>query len=327
MKLRVEARLSLLLWRPGKLLSVLVDRTLRKSKHLKSSKVRSSLILALPLCAALVSLVVERNLVQAGGPVGSTCTYAAGVVRVEMSRNNAHGTLDRDRSGIIYYYDHNSTREPCGGATVLSTERIVVEDTQRGAGTAFFLDVSKGSFGHNGREIPMRIDLGPSGYDSFIVEGGRKNDTWTFGKSRANLQRDQAAEIDFANPPDIASASSAGGHDRVCADGRRGTGRASGVPWAIEGGDAPDRLCGGREEDHVLGGNGHDVMRGKGSTDVLTGGAGRDRVLGNAKDDFLEGNEGVDELRGGAGGDAFNGGSGFDSCNGTAREFERNCES
>ena len=278
------------------------------------------------VCLAFALALVVTDPAEAGGPVGSRCTYSDGVVRVEMYRNNAHGTLDRDESGVIYYQDHNSTREPCGAGTVFSTTKIVVKDTLKGAFTAFFLDISEGHFANNGNEIPIRIDLGPSGYDGFIVYGGGDEDFWTFGRNRTNLQRDQAAEIAFATPPDTASAWPGGGEDRVCAAGGRGTGRPSLVGWAMEGGAGGDVLCGGGEEDHLLGAAGNDVLRGRGAFDVLLGGGGRDRMFGNAQDDSLEGEEGADVLRGGNGEDGFNGGPGFDDCDGGAGELQRNCE-
>ena len=294
--------------------------------ELGGARTRSVPIVGLLLCLAFALALVAADPVAAGGPIGSRCTYSDGVVRVEMYRNNAHGTLGRDASGVIYYYDHNSTREPCGAATVFSTERIVVEDTLKGAFTAFFLDISEGQFASNGDEIPIRIDLGPSGYDGFILYGGGEEDFWTFGRNRANLQRDQAAEIVFVNLPETASAWSAGGRDRVCATGGRGTGRASLVPWGIDSGARGDTLCGGGEEDLLVGADGNDVLRGRGAFDVLHGGAGRDLMFGNAQGDSLEGDEGADRLRGGSGEDRLNGGPGFDDCAGGAPEFQRNCE-
>lgn len=275
------------------------------------------------LLVASVALVMPAGTALAN----SKCTFSDGVVRVTLDRprGTADATLERDETGAIFYID-GSGRRPCGEATVLTTRRIKVEDVVKGGFTHFRLDISEGQFSFGDHEIPIRIDLGPSGYDTFMVYGGPANDFWTFGGARANLQRDSAAEIRFVNPPDVASGWSRGGADRICAGGGRGTGRASRVVWGLEAGARDDVLCGGGEEDHLLGADGDDVIRGRGASDVILGGTGDDLLFGNAGGDSLEGEEGSDEIRGGQGDDSFNGGRGPDVCDGGRGEIQRNCE-
>ena len=278
-------------------------------------------------CLLVLAATVATLFPAGSASANSRCTFSDGVVQVKLDRprGTADATLKRRGNGKIYYTD-GSGRRQCGGATVSNTKLITVEDVAKRTSTHFRLDISEGHFARGKNEIPIRIDLGPSGYDSFIVYGGRQRDHWTFGRAGANLQRDHTAEIVFANPPDTASAWTRGGVDRVCASGGRGTGRASLVWWIIEGGARDDTLCGGGEEDLLVGADGDDTLRGRGESDHIDGSAGRDHLYGNAGEDFLEGEEGGDELVGGAAEDSFNGGPAFDRCDGRGDEIERNCE-
>lgn len=287
------------------------------------ASVRWSRSAPLVLLTTVFSLLLPVGTASAN----SRCTFSDGVVRVELNRprGTADATLERRPGGKIFYTD-GSGRRQCGDATVDNTRRITVEDVARRANTHFRLDISEGHFVDGRKEIPIRIDLGPSGYDSFILYGGERKDFWTFGRGGANLQRDRSAEIVFANPPDTASAWSRGGVDHICASGGRETGRSSFVWWILEGGARDDTICGGGGDDALVGADGDDTMRGRGGPDHIYGSEGRDRVYGNSGEDILEGEEGGDVLNGGASEDSFNGGPAFDRCDGRGDEFERNCE-
>ena len=119
---------------------------------------RAARAAGLLLVLATTLIVVPQTPVFAA----SRCEYSDGVVHVQLARprGTAEGTLERDSTGAIYWTDGNG-RNPCGGATVLTTRRIRVKDVVRGGFTHFRLDVSEGDFARGPDEIPIRIDLGP----------------------------------------------------------------------------------------------------------------------------------------------------------------------
>lgn len=267
--------------------------------------------------AAAVGLALVQSTPAVAGD-NSTCTYSGTIVRVRLLQDGSSGVLQRNAAGAIFYDSETSTPQPCGLATVFTTDRIVVKDASAGGSTGIVLDVSQGDFAAGPNEIPIKIDLGAGAVDTFAVVGGGGADNWTFGTARGNLQNDAAGEIDFLSQPDYGIAATGGGANRVCASGRRGTGRTSVMPWVMSGGGGDDKLCGGLRDDHLLGRGGIDRVSGKGGQDRARGGGGIDLVRGNAGNDVLGGGKAADDLRGGRGFDACKGGAG--------RDREASCE-
>lgn len=203
---------------------------------------------------------------------------------------------------------------PCGAATVLSTTSIKIEDTTNDKDTGVVLDLSNGPLENaSGDEIQISVDLGSGQNDTFGVVGTSGKDSWTFGRSKGNLQDDGEAEIKFGSFPDLAFGVTGAGADRACASGRRGTGDAAINTWVFTGGKGADSLCGGNATDGLFGSGGGDKLRGNGSPDLIKGGAGEDKIFGSSGNDELRGNGDPDEIDGGGGQDLCDGGEGNDA--------------
>jgi Ca2+-binding RTX toxin-like protein len=204
---------------------------------------------------------------------------------------------------------------PCGTATVLTTESIVIEDTTNDKDTGVIIDLSNGPLENSsGDGIPMSVDLGAGRNDTFGVNGTTGNDFWTFGRSKGNLQEDEEAEITFESFPDLAFGVTGDGTDRACANGGHGTGDdAALITWVFNGGGDVDTLCGGNATDGLIGEGGADNLRGYGSPDLIKGRAGEDKIFGSSGNDELRGNNGHDEIDGGTGQDLCYGGEGTDT--------------
>lgn len=269
------------------------------------------------LAATSVAFALPAGTAGAGGT--SSCTFTGGEVKVTLQQDDSSGILSRNALGVIEYSDGTTPDpEPCGTATVVTTDRITIEDTSNGGSTGIILDIRGGHFADGGNEIPIIVDLGAGNLDSFGVIGGTGNDRWTFGTTKGNLQNDDQGEIEFESLPDFGFGTPRGGNDNLCASGGEGTGNTSVIGWVFLGGEDDDRLCGSLVTDRLVGGGGNDLVRGKGGGDVIKGKAGNDR---------LRGNRGNDRLAGGAGGDNLKGGAGIDTCRGgSGGDHKRRCE-
>ncbi|MDQ4095543.1 MAG: hypothetical protein M3174_04975, partial [Actinomycetota bacterium] len=139
----------------------------------------------------------------------STCTYDGDEVRVNLQDHGSSAVLSRDALGVIEFSDGTAPDpEPCGLATITTTDRITIEDTSvnpetsQGGNTSIILDIRQGHFANGGNEIPIKVDLGAGTSDAFGVLGGSDNDRWTFGTTKGNLQDDSHGEIEFETLPD-----------------------------------------------------------------------------------------------------------------------------
>ena len=265
--------------------------------------------------AACVLVVGGTTAVQAGEPGPSTCTFSSGEVLVDLQEDGSSGILSRNVAGVIMYDDEAeppTPPAPCGMATTATTTLIKVEDTGDDGSTGIILDLTEGHFANGGTEIPIEIDLARGPLDTLGLVGSTDADFWTFGFKKANLQEDQNAEVTFVAFPDFGFGAAEAGNDRVCANGRRGTGGASQIGWVFFGAGGSDVLCGGQDSDRIVGQAGNDKIKGNGSGDTLKGGAGADRIAGNSSSDLLAGGKGGDDLNGGPGFDGCNGGPGGD---------------
>ena len=255
----------------------------------------------------------------AGG--ASTCTQSGTEVRVNLMADGSSGVLQRNAAGAILYDEGGDATpaEPCGLATVFTTDKIEIEDTSNDGGTAIVIDVSQGDFSDGTSDIPITVDLGAGYIDAFGVIGSGDRDYWTFGASqsgltRGNLQNNGSAEIRFLSQPDFGFGASHAGNDRVCSLGGNSHGipRKSLIGWVWIGGAGRDSLCGGLSSDRLVGKPGGDNLRGGGGGDVLKGGDDADRLKGGGGSDLLKGSQGPDVLRGGPGQDSCRGGPGAD---------------
>ena len=268
------------------------------------------------LCVLALGLLFLPTPARAGG--NSTCTFSSGRVYVNLQNDGSSGILQRNAGGVILYQaEGDASPQPCGLATVFTTDRIKVEDTSDDGGTAIFLDVSQGDFSDGIDDIPVRIDLGAGAIDAFGLIGGSGADHWTFGANRkgltrGNLQNNESAEIKFSSQPDFGFGASGAGNDRACSRGGGGIPRQSLIGWVWIGGGGADKLCGGLTSDRLVGRGGNDNLAGGRGGDTLKGGDGADALKGGASGDLLRGGPGPDNLRGGGGFDRCSGGPGAD---------------
>ena len=267
--------------------------------------------------AAFLAVIPVMGTASAGG--NSSCTFSGGEVYVNLMQDDSSGILSRDAAGLILYQEEGSTAQPCGVATVLTTDLIKVEDTSSGGSTGIIFDLSEGSFTGGSGDIPVRIDLGSGTLDTFGLIGGSDPDVWTFGSnargdSRGNLQSDASAEVKFLSEPDFGFGLSNGGADKACSlgSGARGIPGKSFMGWVWIGGADADVICGGLASDRLVGQAGDDRVRGGGGGDIVKGGADADRLKGGSSGDILRGSKGNDSLKGGAGFDRCSGGPGAD---------------
>jgi Ca2+-binding RTX toxin-like protein len=163
--------------------------------------------------------------------------------------------------------------EPCGAATVATTDRIT------GAGgkgrQRLVLDLRGGSFG----EVAIEAELGGGRADRVALIGGP-------GGERHEANR-RGLDLD----PATGSAVALAGVDLLTVDTGRGADQVDAGPWQkrlrLAGGRGADALRGGRRGDRIAGGPGHDHLEGAGGGDRVEGGRGSDRCPGGAGTDAL----------------------------------------
>jgi Ca2+-binding RTX toxin-like protein len=295
----------------------------------------------------VVVLSVVAMLTPAVSASGATplCAFddGTGVVTIHLpvqAVDSAPVVLGRAGDAIVV------DGQPCEGATVTTTDSIVVdgEPQPEGVGHRFEIDLSGGSFapgradeGDGSSEIEMQVDSGPSAYDLVTIRGGDGPDTMLLDETSVNLDAapDDAPDVlllglhdlvqteddlfsadhlsfrlgagdDLARIGALRDAAAPAGIDVRAAEGDDHVTASHG---AIRGEGGDDRLVATRSSAYFSGGSGSDVMvTSRRAGAHFTGGPGRDLLLGGPVGDSLRGGGGPDELRGGGAYDFLGGG-------------------
>ena len=260
----------------------------------------------------------------------SWCTYANGVVSLNLAADHVVRLLVVE--GRIKFADltHYEFRGPCGSATVRNTNRIRITEDEPGNSRLQF-DQQIGRF------APGRT-LEASGRSEIEVYLGTLRDIWIMGRSTSevmtigelgvNLNGDGDADLIGSHLAEITVFAS-DGHDVVRATGGAGTGDRWLPPtWgylSASGGEGDDLLSGTGRNDHLYGDGGFDELWGRSGRDSLYGGNYSDVIFGGYGGDYIVGGSWADVVEAGPSddfidaydltADDLDGGTGFDTAN------------
>jgi Ca2+-binding RTX toxin-like protein len=297
--------------------------------------------------AVLVVLVVAM-LTPAVSASGATplCAFdeVTGVVAIHLPVQAVDSApIVLGRSGDAIAVDG----QPCGGATVTTTDSIVVDgETQPDdVGHRFEIDLSGGPFapgrtdeGDGSSEIEMQVDVGPSASDHMTIRGGDGPDTVLLDETSVNLDAapDEVPDVlllglhslvDTEDGPfsaDHLSIRLGAGDDLAVVGELRDPDAPAGITVTADDGDdtltaSHGDVRGGPGDDRLEATRGLAVITGGPGSDVIEtvirlahghfyGGPGRDLLRGGPVWDSLRGGGGRDELRGGGADDFLAGG-------------------
>ena len=205
-----------------------------------------------------------------------TCSFDPATATVTVNVNGGHVDVVASWTGRIHV-----NGGPCGGATVTSTDTILIN----GMAERDLVHL-RGSFvpGKTGEtdgasEIEISFALGDR-FDTALVQ---------FEDDRERIVLTSGG-IDIGN--DLDQDITVAGTERLSIDGQGGNDIIDGSAYT----------GGGLE---IQGGNGHDRITGSGLSDDLFGGSGNDTIYGGLLDDTITGGTGDDALYGGPGLDRF----------------------
>lgn len=231
-----------------------------------------------------------------------------GQVRVNLP-GGSDASLDVAADGQLVLHI-GETDDPCG-ADNDSTESISVQVTGQDADETFVVD-------HKGPGGPLRqqvsVNLG-QGSNTVGVSGTEGGDTITAGSEAipgsdearqfmemqmydAELQRQEASELDVDTPGDLIIILFFGGLDIFGTAGINSANSPVSESSALapltsrvfmDGGSGNDRLTGGVNADGLVGGKGNDR---------LVGGKGKDTLIGGKGEDTCKGGPGKDKEKG-----------------------------
>jgi Ca2+-binding RTX toxin-like protein len=236
-----------------------------------------------------------------------TCSFGLGTATIGMSAAGDSATVTVG-TGV------NAGRivvgvTPCGLATTLSTDTIVVNGST-GAETVT-IDLSGGQFapgvvveGTGLSEIEFAVDLSSGALDRVLFTGSSGDDSIALGTSGVNLDADDDVDVTLAGV-ELGTVNASGGADSVSGAGDSVTGSPTLLGLTLNGDTGDDVISGGQGDDTISGGPGNNV---------LFGGDGDDGIGGGQSDDTIAGGAGGDTLIGGLGNDVFDEG---DALNGT----------
>jgi hypothetical protein len=258
----------------------------------------------------------------------SWCTYANGVVTLNLAADHVIRLLVVD--GQIKFADlaHYEFRGRCGSATVHNTDRIRITEDDPGKGR-LQVDQQIGRFG------PGRTREA-SGRSEIEVNLGTLRDIWimgrptsqviTIGERGVNLNGDRDVDLIGSRLAEITVFLN-DGDDVVRATGGHGTGDRwlppTGGYLSAFGSNGRDRLIGTGRADDLDGDGGFDELSGRGGRDSLDGGNRSDVIRGGAGGDYITGGSWADVVFAGPGADfisaydftadELHGGTGFDT--------------
>jgi Ca2+-binding RTX toxin-like protein len=253
----------------------------------------------------LTAVLSGLGLTSAPASAGTYATCEFDVVTGIVTFTLHEGYINVRRSGdaIVWNNFDKPAYQPCGGATVTNTEKIVLNDKAGEFDRTFHVDQSKGRF-EPGRteedsgvsEIEFEMNYDGSSYTAlFRATGTVGPDKILVGDSGLLLNRDTDRDVTI-DSVGFFNVNGGEGNDRISFLGGQGTGSAVGPTEFFD-----NTLVGGRGADKLIAGPGYNN---------LDGGRGDDRLKGGGGDDYMTGSEGDDHLDGEAGDDACKGGSG-----------------
>jgi Ca2+-binding RTX toxin-like protein len=220
-----------------------------------------------------------------------SCGFSAGTATVTMGANDT-ATLARGGAGQI-----NVNGAPCGAATVLNTDTIVVHGA--GGAETLVVDLSGGPFepgataeGSGVSEIEFSGNLA-GGTDNFRITGSSGAENLNFGSFGLNLNGDDDVDVTIAGAETF-TVNAGDGDDVVSGAGGDVTGAAFPLSLTLNGEGGADTLTGGAAGDTITGGVGDDAFNGGAGNDVLLGEDGNDTVDGGPGNDALSGMAGTD---------------------------------
>lgn len=302
---------------------------------------RASSILA--LSALFIGLLAPAS--RAGAD--ATCTHNPLSGRVDITLQDGYVRIRRSGPAIQFEAVGTSGYQPCGGATVHNTDRIVFTDSAE-YDRHFKVDQSNGRFepgmteeAAGTSEIEIFAHFAGNDYESqFVLVGTPASERIYMGEKGVKVNRDDDLdiEVDGVGFQDVEGI---GGDDFITQSGGNGTGDA--VPNggffgnSLSGGAGNDVLIGGPGLNMLGGGTDRDKLVGKGGRDSASGGPGADRIfgkkgadstlIGDDGNDHIEGGQGDDFLRGEAGDDHLDGDAGQDACDGgPGTDTKEDCE-
>ncbi len=219
---------------------------------------------------------------------------------------------------------------PCGAATVINTDGILVGDVSAGGDTIVEIDLSGGSFAPGwtdevvdgqiglGGEIEMLVGLG-EGSDTLLVTGSDAGASIVLGSQGINLnagELGQDADVTLQGGGEHVIVDGGPGSDWLSGHGGAGTGYPYVWPLELHGGAGDDELQDGdrsASEGQLDGGAGNDLLLAGKYADALLGGTGDDTIVGGPGANAIDGGEGADKIDGGEGADRLAGGAGIDA--------------
>jgi Ca2+-binding RTX toxin-like protein len=287
-----------------------------------------SVVAAAVLVVAAVGLAAPAS--------AATCTFDAAthVATVDLPSGDSAVI---SRSGDAITVD----AVPCAGATVTTTDTVVVNST--GTPVELGIDLGGGAFEPGATveddedpEIEFTVNL-PTGL--LRITGSAGQDHLVSGANGINLNAAETTgdvDVTIIGAPQFAIQGAAG-DDIVSIGGGSGTG-GPGPAASLLGQDGDDHLLGGEGGSVLDGGAGTDEADYSGATQLtlanlasgsvehqaggldsllaiedLTGSPGDDGIRGDAADNTLRGGGGDDAIAGGAGNDTIDGGAGSDT--------------
>jgi RTX calcium-binding nonapeptide repeat (4 copies) len=278
------------------------------------------------VAAACLAVALAGIPAMASGYSG--CTYASGVVTLNLAADHVVRLLVVE--GHIKFADltHYEFRGPCGSATVRNTDRIRITEDQPGNSRLQF-DQQIGRF------APGRT-LEASGRSEIEVNVGTLRDIWIMGRATSevmtigelgvNLNGDGDVDLIGSHLAEITVFAN-DGHDVVRGTGGAGTGERWRPPsrgyLSASGGEGDDLLSATGRNDHLYGDGGFDELRGGSGRDSLDGGNYSDVIFGGDGGDYIIGGSWADVVEAGPGddfidaydltADGLHGGTGFDT--------------
>jgi Ca2+-binding RTX toxin-like protein len=297
----------------------------------------------LVLTALGVGLTVSSS--QAGAE--ATCTHDPVTGRVDVTLHEGFVRIRRSGASIQFQGFETGGYQPCGGATVHNTDRIVFTDMAEND-RHFGVDQSNGRFGpgmtaEDSGESEIEIFAHYSGHDyesMFLLVGTPGSDDIYMGAAGITVNRDSDIDIEV-DGAGFQDADALAGNDFVSLSGGNGTGSpvkdGGFFGNTLSGGAGNDVLIGGPGLNTLGGGTDRDRLVGKGGRDSASGGPGADEIYGkkgpdntlsgDEGNDHIEGGQGDDSLYGNAGNDHLDGDAGKDACNpGPGTDTREDCE-
>jgi RTX calcium-binding nonapeptide repeat (4 copies) len=255
--------------------------------------------------AVMMAVVVALLAAPSAAPAATSCQFAFGVLRVEMSDSADRAILAVAPDGEIVVIG-NGGQVTCAGAAnlprVTNTDAILVRNVPGAANnfvsiqeaTRFAPGASREGENGGDREIEITVNLNDRpGSAVFVSTDEALGGSLRFGTDGVNPNATASevapdADVLLQNVP-AGSLVGIGNNaaDVLGAQGGAGTGDARSDRVSLQAGGGADRLTGGAGGDNISAGGGSDELTGAGGDDFLDPGSGQDN-------DNLDGGPGTD---------------------------------